>query len=146
MMCREICRSDVSIQPSATATHLQPARAKLIHDTKIMAALGSLMGAKNKTTVNDVFNNAFRHRSDLTLAPIDAMASELGLKSSEVLPVLEAAREVIRKSLYKASGEVDYNAIVNNCDPTLDDRLKKLIAKVVGTLSCPRVPRVLFSP
>ena len=146
MMCSEICRAVVSTQLPFTVIHLQPARAKLIHDTKTMAALASLMGAKNKTTVNDVFNNAFRHRSDLTLAPIDTMASELGLKSSEVLPVLEAAREIIKKSLYKASGEVDYTAIVNNCDPTLDDRLKKLIAKVVGTLSCSRVPRVLFSP
>ena len=99
---------------------------------KNMAALASLMGAKNKTTVNDLFNHTFRHRDNLNLAPLDTIGSELGIKASEVLPVLEAAREVIKKSLYKASGEVDYNAIVNNCDPSLDDRLKKLIAKVVG--------------
>ena len=68
----------------------------------------------------------------INLAPLGTIGSELGIKASEVLPVLEAAREVIKKSLYKASGEVDYNAIVNNCDPSLDDRLKKLIAKVVG--------------
>ena len=98
-----------------------------------MAALAALMGAKNKTTVNDLFNHTFRHRNDLTIAPLDNIANELGMKTSEVLPVLEAAREVIKKSLYKAAGEVDYNAIVNNCDPSLDDRLKKLIAKVVGT-------------
>ena len=97
-----------------------------------MAALASLMGAKNKTTVNDLFNHTFRHRHNLNLAPLGTIGSELGIKASEVLPVLEAAREVIKKSLYKASGEVDYNAIVNNCDPSLDDRLKKLIAKVVG--------------
>ena len=99
-----------------------------------MAALASLMGAKNKTTVNDLFNHTFRHRDNLNLAPLDTIGSELGIKASEVLPVLEAAREVIKKSLYKASGEVDYNAIVNNCDPSLDDRLKKLIAKVVHPL------------
>ena len=98
-----------------------------------MAALAALMGAKSETTVNDVFNYTFRHRNDLSLAPLDYIANGLGMETSEVLPVLEAARAVIKKSLHKASGVVDYNAIVNNCDPSLDDRLKKLIAKVVGT-------------
>ena len=58
-----------------------------------MAALASLMGAKNKTTVNDLFNHTFRHRDNLNLAPLDTIGSELGIKASEVLPVLEAARE-----------------------------------------------------
>ena len=98
-----------------------------------MAALAALMGAKSETTVNDVFNYTFRHRNDLSLAPLDYIANGLGMETSEVLPVLEAARAVIKKSLHKASGVVDYNAIVNSCDPSLDDRLKKLVAKVVGT-------------
>jgi hypothetical protein len=98
-----------------------------------MAALAALMGAKSETTVYDLFNYTFRHRNDLSLAPLDNIANGLGIERSEVLPVLEAAKAVIKKSLNKASGVVDYNAIVNNCDPSLDARLKKLIAKVVGT-------------
>ena len=98
-----------------------------------MAELAALLGAKSKNTVNDLFNLTFRHRDDLSLAPIETIAGELGIKPSQVLPVLEAARAIIKKALYTASGEVDYNAIVNICDPSLDDRLKKLIAKVVGT-------------
>jgi hypothetical protein len=98
-----------------------------------MAELAALLGAKSKNTVNDLFNLTFRHRDDLSLAPIETIAGELGIKPSQVLPVLEAARVIIKKALYTASGEVDYNAIVNICDPSLDDRLKKLIAKVVGT-------------
>ena len=98
-----------------------------------MAALAALLGAKSKDTVNNLFNLTFRHRDDLSLAPIETIAGELGIKPSQVLPVLEAARAIIKNALYTASGEVDYNAIVNICDPSLDDRLKKLIAKVVGT-------------
>jgi COMM domain containing 9 len=97
-----------------------------------MSALTALMGAKNKTILEEVFAYAFHYRGDLSYAPADKVADGLGIKQGEVRAVLEAARHVIAKSLYSASAQVDYQAIYNCCDPSLDDKLKKLIAKTVG--------------
>lgn len=98
-----------------------------------MSVLSALMGAQTKTVVGDVFQQAFRHRGDLSSAPKTTIAAGLGIKETEVLPILVAAKDIIARSLYSASAEVDYQKIMDTCDSSLDDRLKKLIAKVVGS-------------